>query len=477
MAIAVSQLSSTNLHPHFFAYGQFPLYLAHFSMKAVGLTNTPPNSVYTLRFWSATFSCLFILFSYLLFRSKILTLLLTFTPGLIQIAHFGTTESLLLLVFAVNLYLSFLALKKPKPLYFFLISLVTGISLATKISSLIFLAPTFLILPFLKLKNKLYLPLIVSYVLLFAFIFFLIFSPYNLIAHPDFLSTMRYETEVALGKIHVFYTNQFLHTTPYLFQITHIFPYTSGLPIFIFGLIGLCFLRRPTAKLALVLISSLIYFLYFGQVYAKWTRFVSPIFFIFPLLTTILIEKLNKLSQKNFSISLINKFILIISIIPGILFMKLYFLPDIRLTASNWISQNIPPNSIILSEAGNVIDIPVSNHTLRLTNFDFYSLDSNSNLTNSLPQQIFQSDYILIPSRRIFKNQNNPSYPYSQRYYSSLFNGSLGFKEIRKFTLFNDESAEETWSVFDHPNIRIYQKTKQLELKQYEDLLNSPSSS
>jgi hypothetical protein len=52
-----------------------------------------------------------------------------------------------------------------------------------------------------------------------------------------------------------------------------------------------------------------------------------------------------------------------------------------------------------------------------------------------------------------------------------LFDGKLGFKKVAEFSsyptikLFNrkifefkDEEAEETWTVFDHPVIRVYKK-------------------
>ncbi len=180
---------------------------------------------------------------------------------------------------------------------------------------------------------------------------------------------------------------------------------------------------------------------------------MSPVFFVFPLLTAYLIKKNKKYSY-------LNKFILIASILPGILFMKLYFQPDIRLTASNWISQNIPADSKILSEAGNVINLPITDYRLQITNFDFYNYNSTT-----LATQLANSDYIFVPSRRIFKN-------YHLNYYQHLFDGSLGFKEIKQFSIFNDENAEETWSVFDHPVIRIYQKTNYLPLEKIQKILN-----
>ncbi len=471
MATAITQLSWQNLNPHFFAYGQFPLYLGYFSLKTLGLANTFFNSVYILRFWSAVFSCFSILFFYHICRSKIFTLLLVFTPGLIQLAHFGTTESLLIFVFAVNLYLSQLIIRSPKPKYFFLASVVTGIGLATKISAIIFITPVLLATLFNKDKNKLHLLLFTIYCLLFTFLFFIIFSPYNLIAHADFLSSLHYETQVATGKLPVFYTNQFLHTSPYFFQLTKIFPYIAGLPMFIFSSISFCLIlksyfidRKSFNNLTIVLLSCLVYFLYFGQVYTKWTRFMSPIFFIFPFLTTVLLEKINNINKKNIFITYLNKFIIVLSIIPGIMFMKIYFQPDVRLIASRWMVQAIPANSKILSEAGNVINLPITDlpaatdHQLQVTNFDFYNLDTNTNLQPKLTDQIGQSDYIIIPSRRIFKNQNNSNFPVSQQYYQQLFSGQLGFSQIKQFSVFNDENAEETWSVFDHPVVRIFQR-------------------
>ena len=52
-------------------------------------------------------------------------------------------------------------------------------------------------------------------------------------------------------------------------------------------------------------------------------------------------------------------------------------------------------------------------------------------------------------------------YPILNKYYDDLFSGKLGFTKVAEFSAgLNDEQAEETWTVFDHPVIRIYKKTK-----------------
>ena len=62
-------------------------------------------------------------------------------------------------------------------------------------------------------------------------------------------------------------------------------------------------------------------------------------------------------------------------------------------------------------------------------------------------------------------------YPLLNDYYDKLFSGELGFEKAAEFSSFPkiqflgktilelpDENAEETWTVFDHPVIRIYKR-------------------
>lgn len=464
MGQVISQFSSSNFNPHFFAYGQFPLYLGYFSLKVFHLNNAFPNSIYILRFWSAIFSILSIFLIYFIsqkiFKNRSISLtaliLSIFHPGLIQIGHFGTTESLLIFLFLLNIYFSLLLVQTKRYRFLLFSSLVSGIAISTKISSVFFLIPIFISWLSLRLSKK-----SILYGFLFVeltILFYCLSSPYNLLNFSDFISSMRYETEVATGAIRVFYTSQFLSSMPYLFQTIKIFPYINGLPIYIFSISGfILFLKNKSIRNILILIFPiLIFFVYYGQLYVKWTRFMSPIFFIFPIFAAYFICRI-----KN---RYLTTLFIIISIIPGLFFLNLYFQPDIRLQASDWIDNNLPRNSNILSEAGNVVNIPLNTtHSYNVDNFDFYNLDSNQELATQLVSSVNQSDYILIPSRRIFKNQYGSKFPISQCYYQSIFSGDLGFEHLKTFSLstsflLNSENAEETWSVFDQPTIRLFKK-------------------
>jgi len=469
MALSVFQMNLNHLNPKFFAYGQFPLYLTFFTTPKHDLSTI----TLTLRFWSAAFSSVSILLFYLIGRkifsssrlAFIFSLFLIFTPGLIQSAHFGTTESILIFVFAFNLLFSFLIYDHPqKNIYLILSALISGIGLASKISSLILTIPIFLSLFFLFIKNHSFKKLFFtsSFFISLIFLFGIIFSPYSLINYSDFVSSMKYEIDVANGSLPVFYTRQFLKTTPYFFQLQKIFPYTNGIFIFILSFFGLYFILKSFFKkhkisiyLLITLFSSLIYFIYQGQLFVKWTRFMSPIFFVAPLLSLFFIQIIKP--------KFLNYFFIFLSLLPGVYFFKNYLFTDTRIQATEWINENIPFDSYVLSESGNVVNIPLYDSKINVTNFDFYTLDNDQKNSQNLNQLINQSDFIFIPSRRVFTNQNNSSFYYSQQYYQNLFSGNLNFNLVRTFSnpnslFLNSETAEETWSVFDNPTIRIYQR-------------------
>ena len=480
MATALAQLSwPTNLNPHFFAYGQFPLYLGYFSLRLFHIANSFPSSIYVLRIWSALFSVATIIILYrlsqLLFKkySLLLPLLAVFSPGLIQLAHFGTTESLLIFVSVTVVYLAQKYLHHPQLKYVLGSTLLVGIGFGSKLTALFFAAPILLAILFKNVNYKFF--LLAFIFSLSALLIALISSPYSLIELANFKSAMLYETGVATGLIKVFYTNQFLHTTPYLFPLLHIFPYALGLPAFLLFIFGsFYFLIHKSSlinrKSIIILIPSLVYFIYNGQLYTKWFRFMSPLF-VFLLFPVALFLQTIISKNKKLGFGLLG-----LCLLPGLLFMQLYFQPDIRLSASSWINTHFPPQSIVLSEAGNVANIPIPNPSLAVTNFDFYNLDTNPNLPLDLVDAISSSEYILIPSRRIFMNQQGPTFPISQKYYQNLFNGNLGFQLVKEFKpntdfLLPGEQAEETFTVFDHPTIRLYQKVKTLTLAQISQLI------
>ena len=300
---------------------------------------------------------------------------------------------------------------------------------------------------------------------------------------------MNYESDVALGRSLVFYTRQFFDTKQFTFQFINIFPYTLGWVAYILGFLGIIGLSWNDKKINLLRFAFLIYFIPSAVIYAKWSRFMAPVFPIVLIFAVLLIlnikDKISKLNLKLKAFRFVLGFALYIliftMIVPGIAYLSIYQNQDVRFQASKWIYKNIPNNSYILSETANVVDIPISNGTMEQSNnynvisFNFYDLDENQVLRSELSNHLIKADYIFIPSRRIFANHPAERYPILSEYYKYLFSGRLGYKKVEEFKSFpkiclpfytekclsfNDENAEETWTVFDHPVIRIYKKVK-----------------
>ncbi len=590
MAVAIAQLSCPSfpsdecLNPHFYAYGQFPLYLAYFPVQFLHQVTgyqdrniTYGEAVLALRLISALasvltvwfmlkiFDCLVPLISRsvnriygskenlaadkevktweersTLFKNPFIFLIAAifiFSPGLIQVAHFGTTESLLALFYVVLIYFGLQIITKNYSYhkYLLLTSLTMGLALATKASALAFAAVPFFSLAFYYMESEdsrklLRLCFATVNFLCISCIVSILFSPYNFIVFSDFLSSMYYESDIATGKYVAFYIRQFVGTMPVLFQFIYIFPYALGWGIIVLFILGFLFLPF-NREVNLMRIAFLAYFIPSAFLFSKWTRFMSPIFPIMLLFATFFLFKayfrvrleIIKLSKRNWSvISVANwiifavfSFLTILLCLRGAAYLSVYQRPDVRYTASEWVYKNMENGAYILSETANVVDVPIenpdkninpANKTYRYISFNTYDLDSNYLLQDELSDHLEKADYIFVPSRRVFMNhtcynehlvserdtrdldtlylgsknlvndcvEKSQDYFAINSYYNRLFSGELGFKKVAQFSAFPkislfgktlveypDEGAEESWSVFDHPVIRIYKRVEE----------------
>ncbi len=485
MAWAIERLAWPKLDPNFFAYGQFPLYLTYFSLpKPISFD----QAVWGLRFWSALFSTVMIVIGYHLARlvfvsrfwARVYSLLLIFTPGLIQTAHFGTTESILTFVGVALTLLSLKYFKNGKRRVLILASLVSSIGLASKLNAGLFFLP--LIIAIFSHKNKFrnfFLWASLSLVISF------IFSPYYLLEFKEVLRIFKYESSIAGGFTPIFYTRQFINTSPFWFQLKRIFPWVLGLPMFCLLIISLSvfglhvtgylfekeglssrpkwrdlFFKNRYITVCLLLAGFLPWFVFNSLLFVKWTRFMVP---VLPFLVLFIVWGLKKLKIKSLKYLLI--FLLVL---PGVLYMKIYLQPDVRIQAMEWINNNLPQDSVILYEGGNVIDLPgLDRGKFETLSLDFYHLDENKQEQAKLEKYLKQADYYLMPSRRLFANHIRlpESYSYSASFYHKVF-VSDKFELLKKFTPFGplgqfmlgtDLVSEETWTVFDHPTIRLFE--------------------
>lgn len=500
---SANQLSFPNqMHPHFFSYGTVTIYLIYFTQTFLELINTILNSPFFIhnsfligRFYSALFSTLTIILIYKItgtFLEKKWALLASFlvslTPGLIQQAHFATPESnLTFSLFGSLLFLIYFT--KEKKLYQILIaSMFFGLALGVKISSLFF-APTFLLayLSVLPSFKKLFTVIILSIVT--ALLTLTAAAPFVFLDFQGFRGTTEYEGSLATGELAVFYTRQFINTVPVLFQLEKILPYALGPALLALGLMGFCLtiyyaIKKPSLPLFLILTSFFTLFLPNAFLFTKWTRFIAPTFPFFAIFAAFLFSKLYSLNISKSFFLILNSLFLILTLFWVMAFFSIYQNPDIRITASRWLKDNTPQGSVFLVEGGNMVDLPLEGNFQRIS-LDFYNLEENHLSRQNIVYALERSDYFLIQSRRVFANhQKNPHlFPKTANFYDNLFGGKAGFTQIKQFSSyprleignwnleFPDEIGEETWSVFDHPVIRVFKKTRQLSVEEYNKLL------
>lgn len=517
---AVGQLSFPNqMNPHFFSYGTVTIYLIYFTQQLLNYLSTITNlhflnfSLFLIgRFYSALFSTITIFIAYKIcanfFTKKAFVLtaafLVAITPGLIQQAHFATPESAQIFFLFCSLLFMITSVKQNRISHLIISSIFFGLSLGVKVSSVIFILPLiitaivrifpknfFFKFPWLLKKQALkrfleFLGLL-AIITTTATVTFAIVAPYVFLDFPSLLSNLQYEGGLAIGKFTVFYTRQFIDTIPILFQSEKILPYTLGPFLFLFSVIGFIiviidFIKKPKMILLIIISAFLSLFISNAFLFAKWTRFISPTFPFFAIFAVFLLDKLY--SKNKFISNLLTVILLIGTFLWALAFFSIYLHPDIRITSSNWIEKNIPEYSTILVEGGNMIDIPLQGNFNRIS-LDFYNLETDTQSRLEVLNGLKRTDYFIIQSRRVFMNhQRLPNlYPETTKFYDALFAGDLGFKQIQEFHSypmlqtgnwkleFPDEKAEETWSVFDHPVIRIFKKIQQLSREDYAKFL------
>jgi hypothetical protein len=486
IAAAVERLSfPKHLNPQLFSYGSVIVYLIYFTRLFFSLISAQflkLNPILLGRFYAALFSTLTIIFWYLITRllikdkslAYLTALLVATTPGLIQQAHFATPESVLIFFISLFLYGLISWQKKSQNRFLYLAAVSLGLALGTKIVALIFL-PVLILSSLMKTISSFSFKSVIKTIFIPLFLVMLVYifvSPYAFLDFSHFRSSMNYEIGVGRGAPLVFYTRQFINTIPFQFQLEKIFPYALGLPLLFLGILGLSkLILEPTDSLWL-LIAFAFYFIFNASLFAKWTRFMAPVFPFFAFFAVYFLSGLKK--HWFFRAGL---FLVSLNFIWTVVFFSLYLRPDIRLVANNWVKQNLPAESTFFTEQGNMIEVPMQAENKKIS-LDFYSLDDNSETQELLPAYLAQADYFIIQSRRIFSNHQRlpQQFPLTARFYNLLFSGGLGFQKIKEFNPwsplpFSDEQAEETWSVFDHPVIRIYQKNRPLSQEDYETLL------
>ncbi len=167
------------------------------------------------------------------------------------------------------------------------------------------------------------------------------------------------------------------------------------------------------------------------------------------------------------------------SLVYALAFIQLYFQEHPYRVASYWIYDNVPPGSRIVGPHwDDKVPVGVAGKNPSLfsaegveNDLPFYERDTPQ-IIDLLVRRISKADYIMFPTPRtpdsIPRIPNE--YPNTTALLRLLWGEKLGFSLVKTFKnrpsflglTFNDDLADESFSVYDHPKVVIFQNVEKL---------------
>ena len=492
---------SSPLNPHsypqyqFIVYGTFPL----FFVKALAAIFHQDHYA-TVHLWgrgiSAFFDSLNILFLFLIAKkiwpkkSKTLfipSLLYAFCPLALQLSHFFAVDTFL----TTFIFAAFTSLVYG---HFVLAAVFFGLALSSKISAVIF-APIFTIFVlknFPPAKNFFKFLLVTCCLLLVTFLIFRVFQPYAFIGlikiNPRFLADL--QTLKGFSDPTGWYPPaiQWMSKKPLVFPLQNIIFWGIGLPLSALGIFSV--FTAPKKHLPFPLLLSLIWivllFLFHGMQFSHTMRYFLPVYPFICLLIGFF-----------FTSTPVSKSFICLHLLFGFSFLAIYSRPHSRVIASSWLLKNLPSGSAITNESWDD-PLPLGQSPFTGSMLSLYDPDT-SQKWQTLNPVINSADYLILSSNRLWGSipKVPQKYPQTSKFYQDLFSGNLNFKKLISFTsypgfrlpfltrcyyfgptdfpglspswfsiencsypglYFRDDTAEEAFTVYDHPQVLIFSR-------------------
>jgi YYY domain-containing protein len=517
------------LNPHFFAYGSLPFYmlrlvshlltlpaavsdyLAPWSSLAQSLEGLERMSDYdhitlTGRVISAAMDTWVIGLTYLVAKrlydrrvGLLAAVFVTFTVFNIQVAHFYAVDALLTFFVLLCFVFALDFARRGGAMKAILLGVSLGLALATKFSA----APLILVslgayVSYLRQESRRDLRQIFLSVGLTALalaVAFFIAEPYAVLDFDAFSAGIAEQARMVRGIADYPYTRQYVGTTAFLYQIKHTILWAMGLPLGLVAYSGFGFFLWRTARHRrgvelLVLGWVAPYLLITGSFMVKFMRYMLPLLPFFLIMAAKMLCSFRAwLRERRASVIWygVTGLVIACSALYSLAFVSIYSRPHSRIQASEWIYRNLPSGSTLALEHWDD-DLPLSRvvdgqprsigeyQTLKMNLYEPDDEQKYWHIVNNLRD----SDYVILSSNRLYGSIPRLPwrYPITSRYYELLFQEQLGFQLLGTFTSYprllgftiNDDAADESFTVYDHPKVLIFGKTRQLSDDEFRNL-------
>jgi YYY domain-containing protein len=175
----------------------------------------------------------------------------------------------------------------------------------------------------------------------------------------------------------------------------------------------------------------------------------------------------------------------------GIAFVNgVYGRTHTRIEATEWIVENVEPGSVLSAQAWDdalPLRLPgVDTEAYPIEQLVMVGTDSEAKI-REVARQLRTIDYVVESSPRLWGvvERIPARFPSTIMFFESLDSGALGFERVATFTnrpslgwfSIDDSTAEEAFSVYDHPEVRIWQKTSDLSTGELLEVLDPAAAS
>jgi hypothetical protein len=428
--------------------------------------------------------------------------LVAFTPLQIQLAHFFAVDSLLLFFVMLTLLACVQVVESAHLTAWSVVAGVSyGLAMATKFSALPLVVPLLIALYLRWRKRELDIQPSLFYLCCtcaLAGLIFFIAQPYALLDWQNYISQIVQQDELVRGSVSVPYTIQFAGRVPFVYEAYNMVLWGMGVTLGVVSFAGLFWVAwRAFKREAGSWLVPLAWVLVYGGItctfYAKFMRYMLPVYPVLAVMgAAALFAFMRWLGQHYSASSLFTKrlmptlptvlvtLVLVGTMFQGLALLNVYSAPNTRVQASLWMYQHLPPGSVLTYEQwDDSLPVAVGSHTpseytqaayigtggQTQTGLDLYGDDTTAK-AHQLATLLPTINAITMATDRLDKSipRLPQRYPLTIHYYQLLFSGQLGFHLAAQFDnrphllgiTLNDSGADESYSVFDHPTVRIF---------------------
>ena len=422
-------------------------------------------------------------------------------------SHFATTDMAMTFFSAVTVWLSVRAVEAPTFRSFAVAGAAAGAAVACKYTGVIALASVG-VAWLLAARGKGPKWILTGFgALVSAVVTFFVLDPLVLLYPEKFMTDVREQVfEPLLGVTRPIFFAQFADIgSARLYWFTNLLFYSLGPMLEIVGIAGVVWLLARRDKRAAVAASfPIIYYAVAGRTVAPMIRYTLPLAPAFATAAAVLsADWLETRRLRPLAFVIIGATVLTTGLY-ALAYMNVFRQPDSRIQAARWLVENVPQNARVLVEPSQ--NTPPMGSYFTATNFnhdyvlwggnsrpeaererhDYYhlfALDAYRYLYNDrvsddekreyIASRLALVDWIVIDDTYVQWYDHLPAAQHAavKEHYRDLLSGKSGFVLVRTFKVYprlfgvniNDDKAEFSFRLFDHPRVYIFRRYRSRE--------------